>query len=408
MKIKHITTYIFMLFVFKVQAQDLQILIDEALYNNPQIQRFEATYKRIYERKEEAKTFPNTEISLGVFASAPETRTGAQRFKLSAKQMIPWFGVISARETYIESLAESSYQDIVIIKRKLIVLISKQYYKLYENKAKQRVLDKNSELLSIYKKLALNSVEVDKASAVDVLRLQIRQNEIIQQKEVLQKQFTAHQATLNKLLNRSATISVSVPNELALPLKEQQISAENLKIHPELIKYDKLYTSVKKSELLNKKEENPLIGLRLDYINVEKRPNLSFNDNGKDVIMPTIALSIPIFNKKHSSISKQNKLRLKEISAQKLERLNALEANLQNALANRSASMINYKIQHKNLKQAKNAEKMLLKSYETGTIDFNDVLDIQELQLKFQLSMITSVVNYYIQSIVINYLIDYN
>ena len=62
------------------------------------------------------------------------------------------------------------------------------------------------------------------------------------------------------------------------------------------------------------------------------------------------------------------------------------------------------KNQAKNLEQAKNAETILTKSYESGTIDFKDVLDIQELQLKFQISQIEAVKSYYMQSAIINYL----
>ena len=68
------------------------------------------------------------------------------------------------------------------------------------------------------------------------------------------------------------------------------------------------------------------------------------------------------------------------------------------------ASRISYNTQIKNLEQAKNAETILIKSYESGTIDFNDVLDIQELQLKFQMGLINAVRNYYRQTTVINYL----
>ena len=64
-------------------------------------------------------TIPNTEFGVGYFVSEPETRTGAQRFKVSAKQMIPWFGSITARENYVSSLADAKYEDIVIAKRKL-------------------------------------------------------------------------------------------------------------------------------------------------------------------------------------------------------------------------------------------------------------------------------------------------
>lgn len=74
------------------------------------------------------------------------------------------------------------------------------------------------------------------------------------------------------------------------------------------------------------------------------------------------------------------------------------------ALNERMASRISYKTQIKNLEKAKNAETILLKSYESGSIDFNDVLDIQELQLKFQMGLIDAIRNYYRQTTMINYL----
>jgi outer membrane protein TolC len=99
-------------------------------------------------------------------------------------------------------------------------------------------------------------------------------------------------------------------------------------------------------------------------------------------------------------------LQQEEIIAQKQERLNTLETLLDKAINERISSRISHTTQTKNLKQARDAEDILIKSYETGTIDFNDVLDIQELQLKFQINQIESVKTYYLQSTIINYLIQ--
>ena len=156
--------------------------------------------------------------------------------------------------------------------------------------------------------------------------------------------------------------------------------------------------------MLNQKESAPNIGFGLDYIPVSERPDMSFSDNGKDIVMPMVSLSIPIFNKRYKSISKQNELRQKEIESQKIERLNLLETTFAKAIAMRNQARINFNTQEKNLKQARDAEEILIKNYETGTIDFNDVLDIQELQLKFQMNSIEAVKSYYVQSAVINYL----
>ena len=393
------------LFVLTVQGQDLQEYINIALENSPEVQQFDAQYRRISEKKEEVNTLPNTEFGAGYFVSEPETRTGPQKFKLSVKQMIPFFGTISARENYVSSLADASYQDMMVVKRKLMTSVAQLYYKLYELKAKQNVLDENIELLKTYEKLALTSVGVGKASAVDVLRLQIRQNELNQQKEVLVETFSGIEKAFNKLLNQDINTSISVVDSLPIPVEAAKIQPSNLQLHPELVKFDKMYTSVEKSELLNQKEKQPMIGFGLDYVNVAKRTDMDMAENGKDIVMPMVSLSIPIFNKKNTSVTKQNKLQQEEILSQKQQRYNTLETVLYRAVSDRNAAMISHKTQLKNLEQAKNAEQILVKSYETGTIDFNDVLDIQELQLKFQTNMITSEVTYYTQSTIINYLI---
>jgi len=385
-------------------AQQLETLIEEALKNSPEIQKFELQYSIVSEKVNEVNTIPNTEFGVGYFVSEPETRTGAQRFKVSAKQMIPWFGSITARENYVSSLADAKYEDIVIAKRKLLAAVSQSYYNLYANKAKQKVLVQNIELLETYETLALTSVEVGKASAVDVLRLQMRQNELEQLKEVLAQQYLAEQTALNKLLNRDKDIAVNVVQELTIPSETTLINTENLSLHPELIKYDKLYQSVEQSELLNQKESLPMIGFGLDYVNVDKRPNMNFSDNGKDIVMPMVSVSIPIFNKKYKSQTKQNEFKQQEITAQKQERLNKLETVLDKAVNDRISARISNETQLKNLEQANDAEEILIKSYETGTIDFNDVLDIQELQLKFQMNQIESVKTFYVQTTIINYL----
>ena len=178
----------------------------------------------------------------------------------------------------------------------------------------------------------------------------------------------------------------------------------DLSLHPELLKYDKLYKSVEQSEILNRKEQKPMIGFGLDYVAVSERPNMSFSDNGKDVVMPMVSLSIPIFNKKYSSKTKQNKLKQEELLFDKQTRQNKLTSMLDVAVNERVAAKISFDTYTKNLERADNAEQILLKSYESGTINFNDVLDIQELQLKFQMKQIEAIKSFYMQSTIINYL----
>jgi cobalt-zinc-cadmium efflux system outer membrane protein len=136
--IKIIVIFSFSLFTINfLGAQELQSLISESLLNSPKIKKFELQYRIASEKVNEVNTLPNTDFGVGYFVSEPETRTGAQRFKVSIKQRLPWFGSITARENYINSLAFTKYEDITIAKRKLIVSVSKSYYKLATNTAKK-------------------------------------------------------------------------------------------------------------------------------------------------------------------------------------------------------------------------------------------------------------------------------
>ena len=238
-KLKYILVFLFVSAFAK--AQQLQSYIKEAEANNPEIQAFELRYNIAEEKVNEANWIPNTEVSAGYFVSEPETRVGAQRARIGVKQMLPWFGTITARENYATAMADAEYVDITIAKRKLALSVAQSYYSLYSIHAKQAVLDENIQLLQTYERLALTSVEVGKASAVDVLRLQIRQNELQQQKEVLEEEFKAEQTAFNNLLNRDSLVPVDIVPEMVIPQEDPFYNNEALSLNPELLKYDKLY-----------------------------------------------------------------------------------------------------------------------------------------------------------------------
>ncbi|MEB8329555.1 TolC family protein [Flavobacteriaceae bacterium KMM 6897] len=404
--VHNILVFLAFLFVLMAQGQGLDSYLEQAEANNPEVQAFEVKYNISKEKVLEANSLPNTEVSAGYFVSEPETRTGAQKARFSIKQMLPWFGTITARENYAASLSEVDYLDIVITKRKLRLSVSQSYYKLYGIKEKQKVLQENIELLKTYERLALTSLEVGNASVVDILRLQIRQNELQEQKAVLGREYISEQTFFNKLMNRDGNAEIVVIDSLSLLVPDEENNKLEIRVHPELEKYDRLFESVQQLELLNQKDANPDLGFGLDYIPVAERSDMVFSDNGKDIVMPMISLSIPIFNNGYKSKTIQNQMKLQVISAEKLDRKNKLEALLNAAENNRESQRIKYNTQIGNLKQARDAEEILIKNYETGTIDFNDVLDIQELQLKFQLSQIESTTNYYLISATINYLMN--
>ncbi|WP_282016714.1 TolC family protein [Salegentibacter mishustinae] len=394
----------FSFLTYNSSAQQLESYIQVAEENNPQIQSFNLKYEIAEEKINEVNAYPDTEFGIGYFVSEPETRTGPQKLRLSVRQMLPWFGTITARENYAGSMADAEYVEMAVAKRQLALAVAQAYYRLYANEAKQKILKENIELLETFHELALNSLEVGSASAVDVLRLQMRQNDLAQQKESLEQEFNAEEVLFNNLLNREENLAVEVVDSLFIPEAQTGAQESVAEVHPELLKFDKLYESVVEAEKLNLKDASPKLGFGVDYVSVADRTDMAVADNGKDILMPMVSVSIPIFNSKYKSVTKQNELRQKELQAQKDQRLNLLQTRLEEAVSIRNSARMTANSFIENLEQAKDAEEILIKSYETGTIDFNDVLEIQELQLKFQIGLIESVKNYYMQAAVINYI----
>ncbi|QLE02805.1 TolC family protein [Galbibacter sp. BG1] len=398
-----IFTLAFFGMAFTTNAQDLNNYIEEALENNPEIQSYRLQYEIAEEKLNEASTLGNTEFGAGYFVSEPETRTGPQRFKLSVKQMLPWFGTITARENYASSLAESSYTEIAIAKRKLALSIAQSYYKLFALQANQKVLQEQIDLIQNYQQLALTGVEVGKTSAVKVFQLQIRENELEKEQKVFQQEYMAEQSVFNSLLNKNNK-TIVVTENLEIPEISDEIKRDSLTLHPELLKYDALYNSIARAEMLNQKVGSPNLGIGVDYINVSERTDMDVVDNGKDIFMPMVTLSIPIFNKTIQSKTVQNQLQQEEIEAKKIAKLNELNSYLDQAVSNRTNARIDFETQLKNLEQTKNAEEILIRNYETERMNFDDLLDILDLQLQIQLKKIAAIKKYYTASAILNYI----
>jgi outer membrane protein TolC len=402
LRLRQILFVVIALTALKSHGQILSNYITEAQKNSPKIEAMRLQYKVSEEKVNQADALPDTKFGAGYFLSTPETRVGPQQFKVSAMQQLPWFGTLTARENYAESLTETQYQKLAIAKRQLSLNLSQSFYKLYAFQAKIKVVNQNIELLKTYRELALSDVANDRASSVDVMRLRIRQNDLVEKREILTQNFQAEAGNFNQFLNREIQQTPILPDTLILPNK-QNVKVENLKLHPELLQYEKMYDEVEKSEAVNQKESAPGFGVGLNYIQVQERPQ-AVSDNGKDILMPVVSLSIPIFNNRYSSISKEHELQQKRIEAEKENRLQELKSMTNTAFQNQGSARTTIEIQNKNIKQAKDAISILNRQYETGELDYEEILDVQELQLKIQLKKADAVQYFFEQYALLNYL----
>lgn len=392
-----------LLFSFFVNGQTLDDYIQIAKVNNPTIKVKVAAYNLENEKVNEIGKLQNTNMSLGVFALTPETRVGAQQFKVGLSQKLPWFGEFIAEKNLQKSKAKVFNYDAILSERDLIYQVKKAYYDLYQKQAMTKILDENKLILEVYEKMALAALENNKASMSDVLRIRVEKNELnstifqnINDIDMLSNNF-------NRLLQRETNQSLNITD--SLNVFNILIENQTIESHPILEKLNaknEIYKS--KLKVINKKQA-PEISLGLDYFSVAKRANFNDVDNGKDILMPSLSLSVPLFNfKKFDSQKKQvaieEEMLKNSIENQKKE----LEIALQNAALLLNNSIIDVVAAQKNKTEIQQAINVDLKAYETGILDYDKILRLQVQKITFQLKEIKATKNAFVAKAKIDYL----
>jgi len=389
-----------------VFAQQLDQLIETALENNAQLNALELKVAATKEGEIQAESWKNTSISSALFISEPETRTGPQKFQLSASQPIPAFGRITARTAYAKSLTDISYQEWVIAKRKLILEVAQLYYNYQVLIRQSALIEKHLKRLDQYISIATTKVTTGEASAVDVFQLKMRKEDYQNNYLQIQKSFDVIASALKATLNTNTELNIKEDSSFTINSTSLDLDKYQLEIHPELIQYDLLFESVAKERDLNDKERLPGIGVGLNYINVANRVDLNPIDNGKDIVAPMLSFSLPIFNKSYQSKERQLNIREKQVEQQKIDRVNQLQQQLDRAIALSEKALIDFNSQNKNLNLAHQSMELVLAAFQTNAKGIEKLLDIQQMEFNYEFKKIAAIGNYFQGRLQLEYLVN--
>jgi len=403
MKVK-IISIIALFLVLESSSQTLQDYLTIAAKNSPELRASNYLYESALEKIVEVGSLPNTTIGVGYFAQEAETRVGAQKAKISVAQKLPWFGTLTAKEEGASFKAQAQLNTLDFTRRKLFLAVKKNYFELYELKVKERIINENIEILQTFEELALIELENNRSSMVDVLKIRMEKNELKNNLNTILENFKAKQIAFNLLLNRDEQLVVEVIDELILENNKELFQKELISTNPQLLKLDNLKSALEKSELVAKKEGLPMIGFGIDYVMVENRSVENLVDNGKDVVMPMVTVSIPLFSKKYSSRQKQLNLEQKAIASTKTDVKNELYAIYNKAESNLKNARFSIQTQNTNMLEADSAKEVLLAAYQSSKIDFEQLLEVQQLKLKFQFKKVVSEGQYAIQIATLEFL----
>ncbi len=404
---KFIINFIFLVIlgITTGQAQTLDEYFHTAAENNPGLQAKYKEFEAAMQKVPQVASLPDPTFSFGYFISPVETRVGPQRAKFSLTQMFPWVGTLKAQGNAAALMAEAKYQSFLDARNKLFYDVSAAFFPLYELEQWKQIEQGNINILQSYKTIATIKFENGAAPMVDVLRVDIMLKDATTNLSILNKKQKPLLAAFNNLLNRDENEAVVINDSLdAESLPENFRKDSLLANNPMLNALDLKIKASEASEIVAQKQGLPKLGVGLDYVIVGKRNDVSMPDNGKNVLMPMVSASIPIFRKKYKAAENEAQLMQESYSLQKEETINSLTSNYESAWfqVQQQKELIDlYKEQILETNQTLN---LLFSAYGNSGKEFEEVLRMQQQLLKYEKMMATAEVQYQIAIAKLNYI----
>ncbi|MBD3660859.1 MAG: TolC family protein, partial [Arenibacter algicola] len=174
--------------------------------------------------------------------------------------------------------------------------------------------------------------------------------------------------------------------------------------HPLMNSIDLKTKASEASERAAIKQGFPKLGLGLDYVMVGERTDMTLVDNGKDVLMPMLTVTLPIFRGKYKAAVKEAQLMQESYSFQKKEIANSLNSNYEMALFDIRQQTDLVSLFDEQIEESKQALNLLYTAYGNSGKDFEEVLRMQQQLLKYDKLKITALSQYRIAMAKLDYI----
>lgn len=371
-----------------LHAQSLEALVEEVRANNPALKALESEYLAARERAPQVSQLPDPELGLGGFPLPVETRLGPQVLRVSATQMLPWFGTLSQKEKLEITKAKAAYERIGAEALHLLFELRQAYLQLYEIQHSQTIIQENLQLLDALEQLALAKVESGRATLADVLRVQLKKEELLQQLALLAEAEIPPTATINQLRQRELQAPLSLNDSLAftaLPFQQDTLEAYLRQYHPQLRMLQQQQEVSRQMIALNDLNTRPSFGVGVDYIMVNERTDMMVPSNGRDILMLRATVKVPLFREQYRAREREEQFRILGLSQQEDNALSRMLAMVEQAYSNHRAAMLQKDFLEKQISLTQTTLQILQDQYSAQGGDFAELLRLEQDLIRYRL-----------------------
>jgi outer membrane protein, heavy metal efflux system len=279
---------------------NVDLLVEEALQNNPEILAAKMRWEVYKEKVPQAAALEDPMFGFGVinlptnFNFKDEDMT-MKEFSISQK--LPFPGKRLLMKEMAEKEAEAIGTDIQTKAHQIIKDIKAAYYELSHVYRATGVIQRNKELLESFAKIAESRYSVGEGIQQDVIKAHVEVSKMLDELLMQAQRKKVLEAKLNSLLNRPPETSVGKPEEVVyrkFPLTIAQLQTMALEMNPTLKGMKKMIEAKEKAYALAKREYYPDFNFKFAYGQRDSTPN---GISRMNMLTGMVELNIPIFYK---------------------------------------------------------------------------------------------------------------
>ncbi|MGB4972602.1 MAG: TolC family protein [Cyclobacteriaceae bacterium] len=381
-----------LLFIVSITCGLAQSSLDEyvefAVQNNPGLKARYAEFEAAMQKIPQMGSLPDPNLRVSAFGQMVETRTGQQMARFSLEQMFPWFGTLKEQRDAAALNAEAVFEVFKSDQNELALKVKMVYYPLYELDESIQINEENLKILTTYKTLAISKFQNGNGKLSDALRVDIMSNEINTDIDILKEKKKALLIAFNKILNRNWDEEVVI--DKTPDITTPTMNRDSLVNNPQLEQLRKKVLASQAQERVALKQGMPKLGLGVEYIVTQKRPEMTFSDNGKDAYMAMFSVSLPIYRKKYKAAVKETQYMQTSFTAMQQQVENDLIAQYEMASFELEQNRRQLALYQKQVEQTQQIISLLLTSYGNSESEFEEILSMQQMLLKYELLEITA------------------
>ncbi|MCB0530707.1 MAG: TolC family protein [Saprospiraceae bacterium] len=379
-------------------AQTLDDYLTIALENNPGIKAQNTEYQAARQKIDQAGALPDPQVNASVFIRPMMLPMGNQLGSISAMQMFPWFGALHAMKNEAAQMAEVKQQAVQTTQNELAFQVKSAWYPLLELEVQGQILQEKKRVLEIDKELASIKFQHGQAPMADAIRADIMIDEVVTQITLLEEKRRPLEAAFNLLLNRPASTPVAITATLPEIVPSAVVQSNSSIVNnPALAVFDKQIQAEMAAEQSASYLRKPTFSAGFQYMPLIKRKGHDVHiepNTGRDMVMPMVSITIPIWRKKYNAAVEERRLMQQVYSDMKNNMENELSA---------MAEMTGYELEKLaktadllDLQQKKTQQliDLLMAAYSNNGKDFEEILRLQQQLFRYQSEKATTQTQY--------------